>query len=150
MCFTLRLHTSAAPSQGGLTQALAAMDNSRVDELGNGIRVLDFDVSAELLALCGLPASVLEQIATMSVEAREVAGNALDVAAESVAAAFLSRKVGYWDADAVVTALMAAADWHGPMKFWRVFLAFEDSETAPEPDEPAIQKLAVALAGNGS
>ena len=27
MCFTLRLHTSAAPTQGGLTQALAPMKN---------------------------------------------------------------------------------------------------------------------------
>jgi hypothetical protein len=27
MCFTLRLHMSAAPSQGGLTQALASMKN---------------------------------------------------------------------------------------------------------------------------
>ena len=78
MCFTLRLHTSAAPPRGGLTQALGAMTDSRVI---TGIEfdwfATDRDGHIALFATAGsgpTPASVLALV-----EAHAFVGDSVEI-----------------------------------------------------------------------
>ncbi|MFC0682938.1 hypothetical protein ACFFGH_34350 [Lysobacter korlensis] len=55
--------------------------------------------------------------------------------------------VEFWDVDGVMNALMQSAEWEAPERFWRIFLAFEDSETHLDPQASAASRVAAELSG---
>ncbi|GAB6197551.1 hypothetical protein PAGU2595_028900 [Lysobacter xanthus] len=108
------------------------------------------EVPDEVLWKCSLPLNIFETVAGLSFDARDEPGGLLDQSACALADRFLDGQVGFWDADGVMTCLMQLADWQGPLRFWRIFLAFEDSETDQDPEKSARARLVVELSGNGS
>ena len=108
------------------------------------------DYFDDLLSKYRLSRSVLDEIKNSPEPVRETAGNLLDASANAIANDFLSGNLEFGDADALLTTAMDAAAWKAPMFFWKVFLAFEDSETDEVPEQTAVARVKSALAGDGS
>lgn len=119
--------------------------SSRIRELPSGVRLLSFEGAASGLLRHGLPPERFEALSCLNAAELESPGNALDLAAQSIAVSFLAGEEPFWEAAAMLNALMDRANWKAPEMFWRIFLAFEDAETAVEPRVAAAERVQAAL-----
>lgn len=77
-------------------------------------------------------------------------GERLSALAENIGSAFLAGRVNFASANGLLNQLMPLAGFESaPKRFWQYYIAFENSETADDPDTNAKAAVA-ALARAGS
>lgn len=62
---------------------------------------------------------------------------------------FLSRDSSFWEVVSALNCLMATAGWgdgEAPLTFWEVFIAFDDFDISPDPEEDARPRIEQELA----
>jgi len=62
---------------------------------------------------------------------------------------FLSRDSSFWEVVSALNCLMATAGWgrgDAPVAFWEVFIAFDDFDVSPDPEEDARPRIEQELA----
>ena len=71
--------------------------------------------------------------------------------AESIGRAFLDRRLSYDTASALLNQLMPRIGFEAaPVRFWEVYVAFEDAETAQDPERDAMVRVEALLGSAGN